>query len=56
MVLTRSRLSDQTRPDIAYDLIELSIKAHKPTVGMVSLEKKTVTAVNSRNVEICYRK
>ena len=49
-------LSDQTRPDIAYDLFELSIGAHNPNVGMISMINKTVTAVNSRKVEIRYGK
>ena len=49
-------LSDQTRPDIAYDLLELSIGAHNPNVGMISIINKTVTAVNSRKVEIRYGK
>ena len=49
-------LSDQTRPDIAYNLLELSIGAHNPTVGMVNLVNKTVTAVNSRKIEIKYGK
>ena len=49
-------LSDQTRPDIAYDLLELSIGAHNPTVGMINIVNKTVTAVNSRSVELRFRK
>ena len=49
-------LADQTRPDIAYELLELSIGAHSPTVGMISMINKTVTMVNSRSVEIRYRK
>ena len=49
-------LSDQTRPDIAYDLLELSIGAHNPNVAMVNLINKTVTAVNSRSVEMRYVK
>ena len=49
-------LSDQPRPDIAYHLLELSIGAHNPNVGMISLINKTVTAIKSRNVEIRYGK
>ena len=46
-------LADQTRPDIAYDVLKLSIVVHKPTVAKIN---KTVTAINSRSVEINYNK
>ena len=49
-------LADQTRPDIAYDLLELSIGGHKPTMEMISKINKTVTAVNSRSIELKYSK
>ena len=44
-------LADQTRPDIAYDVLELSIVAHKPTVETIAkirlLQKSTVEALKS---------
>ena len=49
-------LSDQTRPDISYELLELSMGAHDPTVGMINQINKVVTAVNSRDVELKYSK
>ena len=49
-------LADQTRPDIYYELLELSIGAHEPTVGMLSQINKVVTTVNSRKVELKYDK
>ena len=49
-------LADQTRPDISYELLELSIGAHEPTVGMINQINKVVTAVNSRKVELKYDK
>ena len=48
--------ADQTRPDVAYDLLELSIGAHAPTVGMINTVNKVVTTVNSREVHMKYSK
>ena len=49
-------MADQTRPDIAYNVLELSIVAHKPTVETIAKINKTVSAINSRSVEINYNK
>ena len=49
-------LSDQTRPHIAYDVSELAIAAHKQTVEVLGMMNKTVTAINSRSMEIRYNK
>ena len=49
-------LGDQTRPDIAYDLLELSMAAHSPKVEILNKINKTVTAITSRPIELRYDK
>merc|ERR1711940_369126 len=41
-------LGDQCRPDICYNLLELSIQAHSPTVETVKLLNKTVSMVKNQ--------
>ena len=40
-------LADQTRPDIAYELLELSIGAHSPIVGMINVINKAEIMINN---------
>ena len=49
-------LADQCRPDIAYNLLELSIQGHAPTYDTVKLANKTVTLVKTRPYSIRYSK
>ena len=47
-------LADQCRPDIAYNLLELSIQAHEPTYDTVKLVNKTMLRVKHSEYEIRY--
>ena len=49
-------LADQCRPDVAYNLLELSIQGHAPTYDTVKLANKTVTLVKTRPYSIRYSK
>ena len=47
---------DQTRPDIGFDQLELSMKANKPNVGDVKLMNKVVNHIKNVSCDIKYRK
>ena len=49
-------LADQCRPDIAYNLLELSIQAHKPTYDTVKLVNKTMLWVKHSEYALRYTK
>ena len=49
-------LADQSRPDIAYNLLELSIQSHSPTYDTVKLINKTVAQVMNRDYQIKFNK
>ena len=49
-------LGDQCRPDISYNLLELSIQAHSPTIETVKLLNKTVSMVKNKPFSIRYSK
>ena len=49
-------LTDQTRPDVAFENLVLSIASHKPTYGDVSLINKVVTRVRNNEIKLKYGK
>ena len=49
-------LADQSRPDIAYNLLELSIQSHNPTYDTIKLINKTVAQVKNRDYHLKFSK
>ena len=49
-------LADQSRPDIAYNLLELSIQSHNPTYDTIKLINKTVAQVKNREYHLKFSK
>ena len=48
--------TDQTRVDVAFENLVLSIASHKPTVGDVTLANKVVTRLKMQEVRLKYSK
>ena len=48
--------TDQTRPDVAFENLLLSISSHKPTFGDVTLANKVVSRLKGQEIRIKYGK